>query len=177
MFIISFVSSDIGIPISAIKEGLCYLFWFYVGYCFEEHRSNVNKSLEEHHESFIIFIIIFLCAGILKKFVSNMADVSVMYSALEKLVGYICAAIGCYIVYSLSYFLSKTEITEWSLFKAIRANSFGLYLYSDTWNYVILNVAVGQFGDVVFNTNIGSATLYFSRIIITFSIALTISII
>lgn len=177
MFIISFVISNIAIPISVIKVSLHYLFWFYVGYCFEMHRNSVNKSLEKHPVSFILFFIIFLCAGILKKIVSNMADVSEMYSVLEKFDGYICAVTGCYIVYSVSYYLSKTKITEWPLFKAIRSNSLGLYLYSDTWNYVILNVAVGLFGSAVFVTNIGAAMLYFSRIIITFTIALIISII
>ena len=173
LFIISLAS--IVIPIGIVHNALYYSFWFYIGYCFENHRKTINVYLEKKPKVFFTFAIIFLGMGLAKKFVSNMSETFVICSVLEYLMGYICAGLGCYVIYSLSYYLSKSNIINWRLFKVIRENSLGLYLYSDTCNYVILNISTGLFGSMVFVTNIGSALLYFSRIVITFFIALAVS--
>lgn len=173
LFVVSFASMIV--PIGIVSNVLYNTFWFYLGYCFEDHREKVNTALEKRPGLFFVFAVMFLTTGLLKKFISDISDTSEVYSYLERFIGYICAVFGCCVVYSISCFLSKTNITEWRLFKVTRANTLGLYLYSDTWNYVILSVSTGLFGSAVFVTNIGSALLYFSRIAITFSIALVVS--
>ena len=52
-----------------------------------------------------------------------------------------------------------------------------MYLYSDPWNYVVLAVSVQLLGAAVFTTDLGSAIMYFSRIIITGGVSLAISMI
>ena len=173
LFIASFAS--VIIPIGILSNALYYAFWFYLGYRFEECRENVNNVLKKKPWLIFVFAVMLLATGLFKKFISDISGEAEVYLSIERFVGYICAVFGCGFVYSISYYLSKTNITEWQLFKVIRANTLGLYLYSDTWNYVILNVAAGLFGKTVFITNIGSAMLYFSRMAITFSIALVVS--
>ncbi len=173
-FVISFASGIIHIGI--ICNALHYTFWFYIGYLFEDHREKVNTVLSKKPVIFFGLAIILLITGLLKKVISDISDTSEIFIILERLIGDICAVFGCGFVYSLSYFLSKTNIIEWRLFKTIRANTLGLYLYSDSWNYVILSVSTGLFGNAVFVTNIGSVSMYISRIVITFSIALAVSI-
>ena len=173
LFVASYAS--VFIPIGIVSNALYYALWFYAGYRFEDYRENINANLKKRPRIIILFIIVFLCSGLLRKLLSDWAETLPICSVLERCVRYICAVFGCGLVYSISYFLSKTNITKWRLFKVIRTNTLGLYLYSDTWNYIILNIATTLFGSTVFVTNTGSALIYFSRIAITFSIALAVS--
>ena len=173
LFVASLISYIVHKSVS--HQVLYYSFWFYIGYCFENNRKKLNAYLDKKPKTFFIFVLLFLASGLAKKLISVWAGMYVGGYILECIIGYICAGMGCYVVYSLSYYLSKTDIINCRMFKIIRANSFGLYLYSETLNYEILNVATALFGSTLFVTNIGAALLYISRIIITFSIALVVS--
>lgn len=141
----------------------------------EDKRKLLNEKLDRKPSVLLISVAVFLCMGILKKLISDASETDGDYFILERFLQYTCGVAGCLSVYSVSYMLSRTKLTAWRVFKVIRGNSLGLYLYSDTWNYVILSIAVGRFGSSVFVTNIEAAQLIFGRIIITFTLALVIS--
>ena len=100
-----------------------------------------------------------------------------IFAIIKKTISYLSAISGCLCVYIISYKTSKTAILKNSLIKMVRYNTFGLYLYSETLNYVILSIATVIFGNIVFVTNMGAAGLCFARIGITFIVALVISVI
>lgn len=172
LFAASFIS--LIIPIVIVKQVLYYAFWFYVGFCFENSRHIVNKKVEDHPYLLMLYVAIFVFAAIALKLVPSKPGAD-MFDIIERMLNYFCAISGCYVVYLLSYIISDTKIKETKVFAVIRNNTLGLYLYSDSWNYVILCVSTVYFGSAVFVNNIGSALLYFARIIITFIIALIIS--
>lgn len=172
LFALSFVS--IKIPILIIQYIFEYAFWFYVGYCFENIRERINKTRK--------VLVIILCLGtaafiliaLLPYYTPEYPGIDV-YDIIDRTMIYMSAICGCFVVYAFSLLLSRTNLVQNSLIKIVRNNSFGLYLYSDTWNYVILNISVGLFGSKIFITNIGAALLYIGRIIVTFFLALLVS--
>lgn len=171
LFALSFVSSKM--PIKIIQCTMEYAFWFYLGYCFENIRGEINKS----NKKLIILSLCtmaFILSVLLADFIPEYPGIDI-YGIIKKAVTYVSAVCGCFAVYVFSYLISNANLLRNSLIKIVRNNSLGLYLYSDTLNYVILSCMVSRFGSVIFVTNMGSALLYFSRIIITFSVALAIS--
>ena len=173
MFAVSYVSMIM--PVMIMKNSMYYIFWFYVGYCFEGIRKNANKIADKRPFLLLICGAVFLAVAVLQSKIPVYSG-SDIYDIIKRILEYVNAFLGCLFIYLLSYLLSKTRITERNLFMVIRSNTLGLYLYSDTWNYIILSIAVGQFGSAVFVTNVGAAMLFFSRIILSFTFALVISI-
>lgn len=174
LYLFTFASGII--HISIIAQILYYAFWFYLGYYFEGKSGRNNDRIIRHPCEVLIYIILFLFLVVIKKLIPDNQSGWFLYFG-TRLLESICAALGCYIVYVLSYMMTKTKLSENKHFKIIRNNTLGLYLYSDTWNYIILAVATNLFGNVVFTTNIGAMGLYFGRIMITFMIALVVSLI
>ena len=168
LFALSFVSSKI--PIMVIQCTMEYAFWFYIGYCFENIREKINKS----NKKLIILglcTMVFILSVLLADFIPEYPGIDV-YGIIKKAVTYVSAVCGCFAVYVFSYLILNADLLQNSLIKIVRNNSLGLYLYSDTLNYVVLSFMASRFGSVIFVTNMGSALLYFSIIIITFSVAL-----
>ena len=85
------------------------------------------------------------------------------------------AILGSYMVYLISYKLSKTKISDNFIIKKINECSFGIYLYSDPLNYLILYIVYNIFGINVFYTNPGIILIFLARAFITFFVALTIT--
>lgn len=162
--------------ISLIDQVLYYTFWFYLGYCFEGKRERINDRINRHSYEVLAYMALFLFVAVMKKLIPDNQGSPDLY-VITKLLESICAILGCYIVYVLSYMMTKIRLSENKYFKIIRDNTLGLYLYSDTWNYIILAVATSLFGNMVFTTNIGAMGIYFGRILITFMISLVVSMI
>lgn len=177
ILVVSFAASFISLimPIVVIKQILYYIFWFYVGYCFESYRHIVNKKIDNCPYLLILCTVLFFVTVIALKLIPQKSGADI-FDILERIINYFCAILGCFVVYLFSYILSRTKIKETKAFAIIRNSTFGLYLYSDTLNYVILKFYTDRFGSVLFTTNFGSSFLIFSRMIITFTIALIISI-
>lgn len=171
LFVVSFISPIIHIEF--LMKVMQYLFWFYFGYCFEIIREHENIKVLNMPLIFIVCIIIFLISALLSKVIPENSG-TVVYSVIERTLSFIAAISGCACIYIFSFILIKYERQK-GLFKIIRDNSFGLYLYSDTWNYIVMNIAVGLFGHTVFITNIGATLFVFCRIIFTFIVAFAVS--
>lgn len=78
------------------------------------------------------------------------------------------------IVYLFSSKIVSTYFLHIKLYKLLLRNTFGIYLYADPLNYLILAVGFALFGKQLFTDMFLSIGLYFVRIIgtITVSIAL-----
>ena len=126
LYLFTFASGII--HISVIGQVLYYAFWFYLGYYFEGKREQINDRINRRPYEVLAYIVLFLFAAVMKKIIPDDQSLRVFYVA-AKLVGSICAALGCYIVYVLSYMMAKTKLSENKYFKIIRNNTLGLYLY------------------------------------------------
>lgn len=172
LFIVSFISPIVHIEI--LMQVMKYLFWFYLGYCFEIIREHRIKKELNLILIFSVCIICFLITALFSEVIPEHPGVAI-YSIIERMLSFISTLFGCVSVYVFCFVMSNTSIKETKVFKAIRNNSLGLYLYSDTWNYVLLCIAVELFQNKVFITNLGAFLFCFSRIIMTFTISFIVS--
>ena len=161
------------IPINAIRLIAKFIMWFYVGYYFEEYREKANA----HISLKTLFIIgsIFVALSYIYSTIHDSAGIDIL-GAVRLALAPICAVVGCAFVYGISFLLSSTALPATRIFNVLRNNTFGMYLYSDPWNYVVLAVLVHFIGKAVFVADWGSALMYFSRILITGGVSLSFSI-
>ncbi len=75
----------------------------------------------------------------------------------------------------LAYIISKTTVVETYLYKELRRDSFGIYLYSDSWNYVILFIGYIVVGKNMFMNNIYATILYIVRFFGTLVISISVT--
>lgn len=165
LLIVSVVS--VKIPISIIQYPLNYAVWFYMGYCFEPFRKKYNKK-NSKLITFIAAIAFTMIFVLVNYIIKNNQIVNVISKILLVL-------LGCFITYNISYLLAQTNITKKWIYKKVLKNSFGLYLYSDPWNYVILYIFSVLFPIPIFNSNIGSVLIFVIRLIVTSIIAYAVS--
>ena len=163
------------IPINVLRLIARDILWFYVGYYFEPFREMINYSI---HDKSILCILLsgvgFMIMSAVYFIIPNPDGIN-MLSAVSIIIKICCAAAGCVFIYCLSIWLSSTRLTKSKAFITLRSNAFGIYLYSDPWNYVVLAMLVHYIGSAVFVTNWGSAIMCFSRILVTGGMGLVMS--
>lgn len=155
-----------GITILNISNAFLYLFWFYIGFYFEHFRSRFNLFITKKIKWWHIFLwlSIDILGIILNKQLPNI---------LHYITYFIFSINGMAIVYiicvkSIPYLSNKTRY----LINKISSNSYGLYLYSDPINYIIIFIASSIFtSKIIFTNNTIVIFLYLLRFIVTTSIA------
>lgn len=168
---ISFMSFSM--PVVLISNIMQYIFWFYIGYCFEKCRHRINNVIKKYPTvSVLSFILTILLTYVTKK-IPNPPGLDLYIFAREAL-SMPTAAIGCFAAYSICLTISETSLPKSKAFGLFRKNTLGLYLYSDPLNYVILSVFVAYMGSWPFTTNIGAFSIYLIRLLIPSVIAFII---
>lgn len=154
------------ITISILKDICMYFIWFYVGYLFENCRNRIkNNHIVVYGASSIIC---FLIAFIMEKHCN--------VRILSYIIGFLLTMFGMFATYTISYILAKnTSFSKSSLYNMILKNSFGLYLYSDPINYVVIFILATIVGEFILSTDFGVAILFALRFFVSFGVALVIS--
>lgn len=158
------------IDIHIVKYVFQYLLWFYLGYWFETKRGNFNRKISRR--KIVVILLLFLTIYIIYKclMTSNMFFIKLIC----KVWGMIVTVLACMIVYVVAYQLSRTSIVENKIFNMIREDSYGVYLYSDPWNYVIISVVANVFPDYMMG-KMGILPLYIFRLLFTLGISVGIT--
>lgn len=175
-FLILFLLAELSqlVSLKLLQYPLQYAVWFYAGYCFEEHRNAFNALLKK---TFVILNGAILAVSFYAEahFSANANDLNtVLFIEILKVISIIS---GCIFTYGIAFYLSQTKIKKYSLYKVWANNSFGIYLYSDPWNYVILAIIFHTVGNMVFTSNVIYIFVYIGRIIITTTLAIITSLI
>lgn len=141
-----------------------YLLWFYVGFYFEQYREQVNDFILKHVSWMIcisaIFAYVFLIftAGHLPR-IPGFNTVSV----------YIFAPIGMILTYAACY--KSLTITPppylLNIITKISKESYGVYLYSDPINYIILMLVSDYSLQWIYSDNLGALSIYLIRFFVT----------
>lgn len=154
LFIISLSSRHIELKILSY---LCeYMFWFYVGFYFEKNRLVINKKSRK-----VCLLLSFIVFGI--SYIGTLRPNEVFYT-----IAITCATIaGMFGTYEISLSLSNSKLIQSNIFRLFVQDSFGIYLYSDPLNYIIMALGTGIFGKIIFSTIHGSVLMYLTRIVIT----------
>lgn len=178
IFLISFAIINVFgnlIKINLISNILLYLIYFYIGYCFEEYRNEFNKEIDKNSRMNNLAKVIFIVSILIIFNLYYSISEGLLFKIIKYPLKLIMGVLGIYMVYLISYKLSKTTIVTNGVIKKINKCSFGIYLYSDPLNYLILYITYNIFGIHTFYTNPGIILIFFARISITFIVALNIT--
>lgn len=171
LLLLHFISFKIPFPL--ISNPLKYTVWFYMGYEFEKRRLKCNEYIKRSNSILISSIAIFIISILTIKLITPS---NFILSILQEILNCLCAVCGSFIVYNISYLITiKTKVVSTKFKKEISKNSFGMYLYSDTINYLILFLFLKLFTINIFGSEIGSFTIFLIRLIVTAILSLFIS--
>lgn len=144
-----------------IQTAFVYFIWFYVGFFFEKERIQINSYIKEHIGWRVLLII------------GAFYPIMVFYNT--KLPYDLCcfsyyplAVIGMFLTYILCYkILLITPVCYMKYIKQISTNSYGLYLYSDPINYVIIYIITVYSLSDLFVFNSFTFFIYIVRLLTT----------
>lgn len=160
LLLLSQISSIV--PILLVRYVMQYSVWFYTGLCFESYRQIINRKLSICSAIWTIFL--FVVAFKIKNSFSSARQFN-----------FICTSLGMFGTYNIASLLLRTDLHNTKLFKLLSEDSFGIYLYSDPWNYVLLAVGYLGVGKKLFVSDIYAGLFYLCRILITTGAALTVT--
>lgn len=147
------------------------LVWFYAGYCFESQRKESRKRLRLHIGlmGMVLAVILYCCALRMQRLP---IVGKVLYLTGIRL---IVPATAAGALYAISRSLSRTTVVSSRAFRSLSENSFGIYLYSDPLNYVVLCIGASCFSSFLFANSLGILVLYALRFSITLLCSVLIS--
>lgn len=163
-YILLFILFIIGhyIRINLMSYIMIFAFWFYTGFIFEAIRDKYNKHVSCIKTMFVavLFLILFI----------------IKYKTAKDIIplDMIISLTGMITTYNICFLLKDSYITKTKIFNIMSNDSFGMYLYSDPLNYVILLI-IPIIGPWLISNNIGSILLISTRFIITSIVSVIIS--
>lgn len=145
LFLLHLISNKI--ELTLIKAPIQFLFYFAMGFMFESKREIYNKFLDSKRRvlSFLVigFVVLILFNFGIKKY-------SILFS---KIILEILAIYGSLLTYTIAYYLSKsTTLVNTKIYQLILVNGLGIYIFSDTLNYLILYCVYIVGGDFMFTS-------------------------
>ena len=169
LFLLHLISNKI--ELTLIKAPIQFLFYFAMGFMFESKREVYNKFLDSKRRvlSFLVigFVVLILFNFGIKKY-------SILFS---KIILEILAIYGSLLTYTIAYYLSKsTTLVNTKIYQLILVNSLGIYIFSDTLNYLILYCTYIVGGDFMF-TSYGIILLVIIRFIGTLFLGIGLTIV
>ena len=149
---------------------LTFLVWFLFGSLFEENRTKINDTLEKHGLKCLVAIVTIFLLVVVIKYIFKVNSGLQNRFLLDML-----AILGSSASYIVAYLFSKKNWFDKYLFDLILVNGLGIYIFSDTLNYVILKL-VYDFLGIGFMFNFGGMfLLIIVRILLTLGISLLIT--
>ena len=135
------------IEITLIKAPIQFLFYFALGFTFEQKREVYNKFLDNKKNLIGILMLGFILLTLFNWQIKKYSNFS------SKLIVEILAVYGSLLTYTIAYYLSKcTKLMNTKLYQLILENGLGIYIFSDTLNYLILYVVFNVGGDFMFTS-------------------------
>lgn len=164
------------VKIELVKNILFYLIYFYIGYCFESKREQINYKIDNFSKKKILYLCLIIGIVILNIFVYKINhNVRIYIKTIKRFARVILAIEEIVGIYIIAYKLSKNDkIIRNNKINKIGEYSFGIYLYSDPLNYALLAIVGNNFNQYM-NTTFGIIALYFIRIFVTFYVAALIT--
>lgn len=150
-------------PVNMVAYVSRYMVWFYAGYCFEQVRPAFRWC-----ERYAWGLSGCAITGITFLFTVGAINGTGVWSIVQTLcLRLIIPAAAGISMYSLASATVQSKWVSGKLFTCLQRNTFGIYLYSDPINYVILMLAAAGNGPFFFGSVPGVMVMYFLRIVIT----------
>lgn len=148
---------------------LRFAVWFYAGYCFEEVREKLRGGFGKAILGALVTVLIYVVMrwGLPPSRLALLADL-----VLRRL---LLPAVAAWTLYFLSCGLSDLGMARTRIYGLLSRNSFGMYLYSDPMNYVVLAVGSVLGGTFLFGTTTGVFLLFALRVGVTLTVSILVS--
>lgn len=146
-----------------IKYIMENLIWFYVGYLFYYVREDYNYFVNDNKLISIIIPCVFFM--LFKKY-----NFYLQYTLFESVHAFkLCVAfLGIMSSYNIVLLISKKiDLRNSKVFCMILEHSYGIYLYSDPLNYIILYAFSMIFGNIIYYSNFGYMFTFVFRLVVT----------
>ncbi len=156
--------------IQLISYAMQYAVWFYAGYCFEDVRHKIDGKGKALYGIIGCFLAVLIYLGS-RLLPGGLATGLCAYFGIRWLVP-VMMGLSLYLI---SCKLAQTPLVSSRFYGALSRNSFGIYLYSDPMNYVVLFAASRWCGGFLFGNVFGAGILYLLRIVLSATTGLTIS--
>lgn len=160
------------VEIVLFSKVLNYAFWFYMGVFFEEKRERFEKAVEKKCfwiSATVLIPIMYSCYDLL----CRQDDFSLV--VVSKVIKIGLTSVLCLCMYGIAYVLTKTKIMKTKICRLLRNDSYGIYLYSDSWNYVLLLFGTTYFGEDIFASNVGVLAFYCIRFCVTLVVSIMVT--
>lgn len=158
-------------PVNLVVNPLRFVVWFYAGYCFESVRKQVGRYCGGL-QGVILFTAMTVVFLISRQLLDPFGLSGVVRQIGLKLVVPAMAGLS---LYALSCGLANTDLIRGKVYDLFSRNTFGIYLYSDPVNYVVLCIGAGLCGPFLFANGVGVFVLYALRILITLGCSVLVS--
>lgn len=158
------------VPVLLVSYPLRHALWFYCGCCFERWRQGSDRTftVAQGLVGCVLLALVYMGVGRIAPYGIRL----VIRFACQKLL--VPAAAG-WALYALSCGIARTELVKTGLYRCLSRDSFGIYLYSDPVNYLILYAAAATFGPFFFGHPLGTMVLFVMRIVITLGCGIAVS--
>lgn len=172
LLLIHLAGGHLALP-SIIASVMQYGLWFYTGMCFERHREKLDHFLKKGRGGWCLIMIvgffgIYLAEGLL-------GTEGALGLCLMEVMRLLECFLGMLIIYTICTWLEDLGIHQTSGFRQLADDSFGLYLYSDPWNYVFLMAGAKLTNSLIFISNRWYVGFYILRIAGTAMIAILVT--
>ena len=159
------------IPVGILSCFAHYFLWFYTGMLFERKRVALEPLMDI--KAYGLFLALWLALYELNDFIPGTNE---PLKLLRSFISVPVAIFGMICTYAFCNILSKRSVINWRSVNVIEKYSFGIYLYSDLLNYVILNAFVHFFSVKAFGSEGLSFLLFITRVVVTLGVSLAFSI-
>lgn len=152
------------VDIVVVSACLRYTLWFYTGFCFEKHREKIDEKI---NTPFLLKTIGIMVVTYVILYCCRLKSDNYIYKCVIDIDEIVLTSAMCLGVYAVSVMLSRKNMIKGKLYDLLLRDSFGIYLYSDSWNYLVLLWGTGLFGKAIFASNIGATLFYVGRFLVT----------
>lgn len=171
LFVISFgremYSEEIGRCVFCLELVMYLLIWFYCGFYFEKYREKINKAID-CRVNWDITIWALILIPLL---------VAVNYRIphifrIDLLLSYFITTYSLFVVYLFCYKAKITATAKASrIIEKLSKNSYGLYLFSDGMNYLIIAFTIHYSLQDCYADNLFTLGVYLTRLVASFCLA------
>ena len=158
------------VPQFGISRILLNLIWFELGYQYGKKRNIIQTTIELKRQkialatiSTMFYLVVLMCYLRLAK--GNEVAYGIVHLA------------GVAMSFSLAFLVDEKKIRNRFLYRIILKHSMGIYLFSDSINYLILSILKNTTGTIMIETNVGAFFIFVLRICLTLLVAILFDII
>lgn len=175
IFVIGYFAQSL-CTIKILNYVLQYSIWFTLGYMFQENKACIDNKLSKNKAFVLSVICICVILGLFIAYRILLKKTNISHFFVEMIL-FLIPYFALLLIYLLSINLKSKHINKEKIFRILLTCSFGIYLYSDPWNYVLLYTFANIFGKSLFNNNLIYMNFYLIRILLTFAISFLVTII